>query len=134
MQTESYVFDPRPQYPLVVTAKRYWHPEHCDDSADAFTIICTHCTGAHKEQWEPTFQDFYDALKDGTHPPKVREIWCLDCPNHGDAAVINESELAWGYSEVCKCWHIICWVVVIAFGMTRFQLVGRNMHEAFMPS
>lgn len=102
LQQESYVFDPRPRYPLVVTAKRYWHPELFSEGPDALTIIFTHGTGFHKEQWEPTFEDLVSLLEgSGNAGKRIREFWSLDCPNHGDAAVLNEEELSYGYEEVC---------------------------------
>ncbi|TCD65459.1 hypothetical protein EIP91_002673 [Steccherinum ochraceum] len=100
MQSESYVFDPRPDYPLVTTAKRYWHPKFYSEDSDALTLIFTHGTGFHKEHWEPTIEDLYAALEKSSKPPKICDIWSLDCANHGDAAVINEQELQWGYSHV----------------------------------
>lgn len=103
MQVESYIFDPRPRYPLVMTVKRYWHLDLCSRDPSALTLIFTHGTGFHKEQWEPTLEHLFDAAKqDGGIRPKIHDIWALDCPNHGDAAVINEEELQWGYSRVCK--------------------------------
>jgi len=107
-QIEPYTFDPRPQYPLVTTAKRYWHPDLCCEEPDALTLIFLHGTGFHKEHWEPTFEDLFEAIsRDQASPSglrtKIHEIWSLDCPNHGDAAVINEEELRWGY------WHVFAW-------------------------
>jgi len=103
MSKESHVFDPRPWYNLKVTAKRYWRPQ--DDAftqdPDALTLILTHGAGFHKEQWEPTMDDLYKLLDHRSNGSiKIREIWSIDCPNHGDAAVLNEEELEWGYSHV----------------------------------
>ncbi|KAK1232831.1 hypothetical protein PQX77_004057 [Marasmius sp. AFHP31] len=30
---------------------------------------------------------------------KIREIWAIDAPNHGDAGVLNEGTLSWGYEQ-----------------------------------
>lgn len=103
LRNESFVFDPKPWYNLQVSAKRYWRPQ--DDALaqdpDALTLILTHGTGFHKEQWEPTLDDLYGLLGHGSNEPiKIREIWSIDCPNHGDAAILNEKELQWGYSHV----------------------------------
>ena len=104
LQQESYVFDPRPRYPLVVTAKRYWDPELFSEDPDALTAVFTHGTGFHKEQWEPTFDDLVSLLKGSGHAGKrIREFWSLDCPNHGDAAILNERELEYGYEVFCTC-------------------------------
>ncbi|RDB28270.1 Abhydrolase domain-containing protein mpaH [Hypsizygus marmoreus] len=101
MSSESYVFDPRPNYPLVVTAKRYWKQSspYLDDP-EALTLIFAHGTGFHKEQWEPTMDEL-NILLEGNHGAfKVREMWSIDAPNHGDAAVLNEKALKWGYEPV----------------------------------
>lgn len=99
--SQSYVFDPRPNYPLLVTAKRYWktNSPYLDDP-DAITLIFTHGTGFHKEQWEPTLDDLYDLLATNNGSVKVREMWSIDAPNHGEAAVLNEKALKWGYEPV----------------------------------
>ncbi|EKM56754.1 uncharacterized protein PHACADRAFT_141668 [Phanerochaete carnosa HHB-10118-sp] len=96
---ESYIFDSRPRYPLLITAKRYWHPEHCSTETDAVTLILAHGAGFHKEHWEPTLEHVYERLKEPENAfgVKVREAWSIECPNHGDAAVLNEDALTWGY-------------------------------------
>lgn len=33
---------------------------------------------------------------------RVREIWSIDAPNHGDAAILNENTLSWGYENICE--------------------------------
>lgn len=101
LKFESYVFDPRPRYPLVTTAKRYWHPQFYSEDPDASTLIFAHGTGFHKEQWEPTLEYLYD-ISSRNGGMKIREAWSIDCPNHGDAVVLNEEELSWGYRQ-CTC-------------------------------
>ncbi|OCH87169.1 alpha/beta-hydrolase [Obba rivulosa] len=111
---KSYICDPRPHYPLLITAKRYWHPDQDpSEDLDSLTLILAHGTGYHKEQWEPTIEDLYEILRSrGTGAPKVREVWSIDCPNHGEAAVLNEKVLQWGYwdyfdwQEYARCIHI----------------------------
>ncbi|KAF7358660.1 AB hydrolase-1 domain-containing protein [Mycena sanguinolenta] len=96
MHAQSYTFDPRPHYPLLLSANRYWDPTspHLDDPT-ATTLIFTHGTGFHKEQIEPTIQDLYNLVPiDGS---KIRDIWSIDSPNHGDSAVLNERALQSGY-------------------------------------
>jgi hypothetical protein len=88
-----------------VTAKRYWHPDHCPTDPDALTLICTHGTGFHKEHWEPALEDLYAHLASSARAVpgvKVREAWSIECPNHGDAAVLNEDALRWGYLPACR--------------------------------
>lgn len=103
LNSESFIFDPRPWYNLRVTAKRYWRPEDepLANDPDALTLVLAHGNGFHKEQWEPTLDDLFELI--GGHakePIKIREIWSIDCPNHGDAAVLNEEELLWGYQNI----------------------------------
>ncbi|KAF7792206.1 hypothetical protein EIP86_003239 [Pleurotus ostreatoroseus] len=103
LNCETYVFDPRPRYELVTTAKRYWHPQHCSDAPDALTLIFAHGTGFVKEHWEPTLEDLYDIVsRDDNANPKVsiREAWSIEASNHGDSAVLNEQTLLWGYTPV----------------------------------
>lgn len=100
MKTESFLFDPRPQYPLVLTAKRY--QSDTSNSEDGTTLIFAHGTGFHKEHWEPTIEHLFDKerTKGGF---KIREAWSLECPNHGDSAVLNEKALLSGcYDELCE--------------------------------
>ncbi|PCH37587.1 alpha/beta-hydrolase [Wolfiporia cocos MD-104 SS10] len=101
LSCESYVCDARPDYPLLITAKRYWVPGLASDDPSALTLILTHGTGYHKEQWEPTIEHLYEHLA-GQSPVRVRDVWSIDCPNHGEAAVLNEQTLRWGY-------HIFNW-------------------------
>lgn len=98
--SESYVFDPRPYYPLVSTVKRFWDPSW---TVDGLTLVFTHGTGFHKEQWEPTIDDLLELIRQqNPNKIKVREIWTIDAPNHGDAAILNEKSLQHGYEAVCE--------------------------------
>ncbi|KAJ7177600.1 Alpha/beta hydrolase fold-1 [Mycena filopes] len=105
LTSESYVFDPRPNIPLLLTAQRYWDPAspYINDPT-ALTLILAHGTNFHKETYEPTLEDLYALLDDGgAQPqsrPRIRDAWSLDCPNHGDAAVLNEATLQWGYEPI----------------------------------
>ena len=64
-----------------------------------------------KEHWEPTLEFLY-ALLGASGPSgqgvRIREAWSIECPNHGDAAVLNESVLSWGYTPVCKSRFRVC--------------------------
>ncbi|EMD41295.1 hypothetical protein CERSUDRAFT_109893 [Gelatoporia subvermispora B] len=59
---------------------------------DGFTLIFTHCTGAHKEMWEPTLQVLLDLHAKGQAPP-IREAWTFDWQSHGEAGVVNAAPL-----------------------------------------
>jgi len=101
--TKSHVFDPRPAYPLVSTVKRYWKPDspYLNDP-EALTLVFAHGTGFHKEHWEPVIDDLQAILGKGAKT-RIREIWSIDCPNHGDAAHLNEDALKFGLQHVCGC-------------------------------
>ena len=101
MQSKPYVFDARPTFPLLVTARQYWTSDCSRDDPDAVTLVFAHATGFHKEQWEPTLEHLLAHLRDqGSF--KVRDAWCIDAPNHGEAAKLNERTLQWGYVPVCE--------------------------------
>jgi len=103
LSVDSFVFDARPKYPLLVTAKRYrgGGDDACpsESNSNALTLVFAHGTGFHKEQWEPTIEELSSILAD-RGGIAVREFWSIDCPNHGDAGVLNEETLKWGYENV----------------------------------
>lgn len=101
LASQAYVFDPRPDYPLRSTAKRYWKPSSraASDPA-ALTLVFAHATGFHKELFEPLIERLLD-LSDAPGRAAIREAWAIDAPNHGDAAVLNEQVLQWGYQPSC---------------------------------
>ncbi|KAF8513734.1 Alpha/beta hydrolase fold-1 [Hysterangium stoloniferum] len=90
LSTENHVFDWRPNYPFFVTAKRYWDPSSSRE--DGNTLIFTHGTGFHKEQWEPTIKHLFSLFKTRSAFP-IREAWAIDCPNHGEAFPLNEATI-----------------------------------------
>lgn len=96
---QFYTFDPRPNYPLLITAKRYWQPSSLLDPA-AVTLVLTHGNGFHKEHWEPAIDELYSLFDEGKEIDKIREVWSIDAPNHGDAAVLNEETLRF-YLPTC---------------------------------
>ncbi|KAJ7055563.1 Alpha/beta hydrolase fold-1 [Mycena amicta] len=102
LQSECYVFDPRPNYPLLLTAKRYWSSGSDASSPNAYdsngyTLVFAHATGFHKEQYEPMIGDLYHLLPSNT---RIHEVWSVDAPNCGEAAELNEEYLRWGYDEI----------------------------------
>ncbi|KAJ3869036.1 Alpha/beta hydrolase fold-1 [Lentinula novae-zelandiae] len=119
--SESYIFDPRPHYPLLSTLKRFWNLSWTDsNSPDGLTLLFTHGTGFHKEQWEPTIDYLLELIRVSTasnsaqrrsslncrnNDIKIREIWTIDAPNHGDAGVLNEKSLRNGYEPAFPKWQ-----------------------------
>ncbi|KAI0299402.1 Alpha/beta hydrolase fold-1 [Multifurca ochricompacta] len=101
LQSQSYVFDPRPHSPLLVSVKRYWVPGFESTDADAVTLILAHATSFHKEHWEPVLEDLYDRVATPSSPAsKIRDAWAIDCPNHGESAILNEETLVDGYTPI----------------------------------
>ncbi|KAF5322966.1 hypothetical protein D9611_009328 [Ephemerocybe angulata] len=97
---ETYTFDPRPNYPLRLTATRYSDTANPHlHNPDALTLIFAHGTGFHKEQWEPTIAELAQRVGGGVKV-KVREYWSVEAPNHGDSAALNEDVLKLGYTPV----------------------------------
>jgi hypothetical protein len=134
---QAYTFDPRPNYPFLITAKRYWRPSPVSVPPDptALTLVLAHGNGFHKEHWEPSIDELYSLLDEGPTVVKIREVWSIDAPNHGDAAILNEeilqcyrSTCTSRYPSVCRSCH--CYRH--SFCIT--QLVGRSMQEVYMHS
>jgi len=61
---------------------------------------------------------------------KIREMWSIDAPNHGEAAILNEKSLLWGYEPVCKSARD----VRNRAALPCIQLDGKNMLVACMHS
>ena len=104
MLEQSVTLDPHDEsgdgsgYPFFITAKRYWIPafESNNNDPTAITLIFLHATSFHKETWEPTIERVFRlALSRDSrlHNVKIREAWAIDCPNHGESALLNEKTL-----------------------------------------
>ncbi|KAH9942036.1 alpha/beta-hydrolase [Amylocystis lapponica] len=75
---------------LQLVAKRYVHNLNARPApTTGLTLIFTHCTGTHKEIWEPVIGALMKLTLPGTDTPLVREAWAVDTQNHGDSAVLN---------------------------------------------
>lgn len=74
--------------PLKFTAKQY----HLSEVKGA-VLILAHCSGLHKETWEPFLCDFRDRQTELGGDVLVSEAWAFDCPSHGEAGILNEIEL-----------------------------------------
>lgn len=93
---ESVVCPPHADYPFYITAKRYWLQafEAFANDPDSLTLVVLHSTSFHKEAWEPALEYlFRDVIQKAHNRVKIREAWSIDCPNHGEAAVLNEKVL-----------------------------------------
>ncbi|KAG1780496.1 Alpha/beta hydrolase fold-1 [Suillus placidus] len=92
LRSELFVFDTPPLHGLPglkMTAKRYYTPF---SDSQGLTLLFAHGVGAHKEQWEPMLRYLF-SYQHLQQPSRIREAWCFDWLNHGDAAVINKAAL-----------------------------------------
>ena len=108
---QSYVFDPRPDLSFLITAKRYWQRSSLSlQDPTALTLVFAHGNGFHKEQWEPTIEELYNLPDIVIGKKKIREVWAIDSPNHGDAAILNEIVLE-AHQPVCTCVLVCCLLI-----------------------
>ncbi|KAJ3551980.1 hypothetical protein NM688_g4398 [Phlebia brevispora] len=81
--------------PVKMAARRYI-PQGAPDSISGLTLLFAHGIGSHKEVWLPIIESFYQqSAAPGVRPPDIREIWLLDCQNHGDSALLNDPIMPW---------------------------------------
>ncbi|KAI0772763.1 hypothetical protein BD413DRAFT_33589 [Trametes elegans] len=99
MESKSYIFDPRPSFPLFVTIRQYWTPQCSPDDPDALTLVFTHGLTGSNATLVPLLEDLFALLR-LSGQVKIRDAWGIDLPNHGHAARLNERELMWGYNIV----------------------------------
>ncbi|KAI0657413.1 Alpha/beta hydrolase fold-1 [Cubamyces menziesii] len=77
---------------LYFVAKRY--VPH-DASNRGLTLLFFHCTGSHKEVWEPVIQSIFDrTAKTQNSAIVIREAWTFDWQSHGEAGRLNRDYLA----------------------------------------
>lgn len=103
---ESVTYPADAGYPFAVVAKRYWIEAFDENASDpeALTLIFLHSTSFHKETWEPTLTHLFRLLAGSSRAGKIREAWALDCPNHGEAAALNEAVFNRPeYRQSCEC-------------------------------
>ncbi|TRM66988.1 Alpha/beta hydrolase fold-1 [Schizophyllum amplum] len=132
LQSRAYTFDARPDYPLLVSVKRYWDPQASSDAPDALTLVWTHATGFHNEVSEPVIEDLY-----ALHGLRIHDMWAIECPNHGASAALNERELQFGYepvfgwSEYARAVHLVLTGqgtgVDVDFSKRRLVGIGQSM-------
>ncbi|EPS95148.1 hypothetical protein FOMPIDRAFT_1025931 [Fomitopsis schrenkii] len=75
---------------LKLVAKRYV-PKGAVSTG--LTLLFTHCTGSHKESWEPVIATLLQLQDAASNTPVVREAWSVDWQSHGEAASINDDVL-----------------------------------------
>jgi len=84
MHVKKFVYDRRPEFPLVTAVNRYRSPVY---NPDGVTLIVAHGLAFHKEHLEPTLRHLFalEAAGEGY----VREAYVFDGPHHGEAALNN---------------------------------------------
>jgi hypothetical protein len=123
LQSQSYIFDARPQYPFLISVKRYWVQGFESTDPDAITLVLAHATSLHKELWEPVLEDLYTkaVVSPRAYSPllKIRDAWAIDCPNHGESAVLNEETLLSSHTPICEystCVYLWCFLSLNSYG------------------
>lgn len=103
MHAEAVQLEPDSSYPFWVTAKRYVLGALSDEQCAGrrpVTLLLLHSTGFHKEIFEPVLEDL--ANMQGVGSLGIREAWAVECPNHGESAVLNAEMLKQApYDEYC---------------------------------
>ncbi|KAF5319886.1 hypothetical protein D9758_017851 [Tetrapyrgos nigripes] len=86
--------DNRPADPLQVLATRYDPPPalNCVRRDNGYTLVFLHATGMHKETWEVTIERLYK-LAASSQNFFIQDIFSIECPNHGESAVLNQEAL-----------------------------------------
>ncbi|KAJ3552510.1 hypothetical protein NM688_g4115 [Phlebia brevispora] len=95
----------------VKMAARRYLPSGSSLSAAGLTLLCLHGIGSHKELWEPILENvFQHRCAADAKLPSIREIWLLDCQNHGDSALLNAS-IEWSKESLFSTE----WAAAVAF-------------------
>ncbi|TFK51500.1 hypothetical protein OE88DRAFT_1735395 [Heliocybe sulcata] len=81
--------------PLHIVAKHYVNPNNSVSPTDpsAVTLLFAHGIGLSTELWLPIIKKLYSISADTSESVKIRSVWAVDSPNHGDAGLINETVL-----------------------------------------
>lgn len=90
----SVTLPPDESYPFNIVANRYPHPtfQSHGGNRQPLTLILLHSTSFHKEILEPTLTELF-ALTSRDVTLDIREAWVIECPNHGESAILNELTL-----------------------------------------
>jgi len=110
MITETLSLPATELFPLQVLATRYRTgdvsvPESVEDG---YTLVCMHAVGLHKETWQAVARHLLSSItKDSVGRPHylghiIREIYAIECPNHGESALVNKEILQTRYKDTCE--------------------------------
>ncbi|KAG8901093.1 hypothetical protein FRB99_005567 [Tulasnella sp. 403] len=129
LHIESDTFDPRPAFPLRMSAKHYTSAKTVGKRrASPYTLVMLHGAGFLKESWEPVLEHLFEIT---SHPDSrivIEEAWALDCQNHGESAVLNAEVLA--RSAYNDAFETADWAdATYQFLESRLGLSSRAPHE-----
>ncbi|KAI0695494.1 alpha/beta-hydrolase [Cerioporus squamosus] len=90
--TSVVTVSPSPRFKdgLRLVTKRYVAE---NQNPDGVTLLLFHCTGSHKEVFEPMIPSLLSARQPGEGSAIVREAWTIENPSHGEASVYNSDAL-----------------------------------------
>ncbi|KAF8880536.1 alpha/beta-hydrolase [Infundibulicybe gibba] len=97
--TEQLSVLPSSSYPLHVLATRYRNKH--TSSKDGYTLIFLHAIGTHKETWDVAIRNLFE-LSCTRYVFTIRDAFSIECPNHGESAILNREVLQTQFSDT---WH-----------------------------
>ncbi|KAJ6518828.1 alpha/beta-hydrolase [Mycena sanguinolenta] len=94
MKSQLYISEPSANCPFRVEAVQHRPGSPCEDG---FTLIFLHAMSLHKETFHPLLEHLLAAST------SIKDVWCIDNPNHGRSSVLNQNLLASSsYRDYCK--------------------------------
>ncbi|KAI0935586.1 hypothetical protein AcV5_003971 [Taiwanofungus camphoratus] len=105
---------------LKLVGKRYLPP---GQQETGLTPIFAHCTGAHKELWEPVIESLFKLKDPETGVPLIREAWSFDWQSHGEAAVVNDPVL----KNAARGLSVQDWATALRAFVTSDNLSGHKL-------
>jgi pimeloyl-ACP methyl ester carboxylesterase len=66
---------------------------------EGVTLVLAHGNAMHKEIWRTLLEYLFDLTETQSEDVAIREAWCIECPNHGESAVLNEGDIARHFPE-----------------------------------
>ncbi|KAJ6590071.1 hypothetical protein DFH09DRAFT_1140820 [Mycena vulgaris] len=124
MKRSVFTLEPSGTYPFHVEAVQYI-PEHSFDNG--FTLVFLHAMNLHKETFEPMLLH----LLKPTPGIRIRDVWCIESPNHGASALVNQKILStpkydghWTAAEFARAVHLFLTSKAHGINFAARKLVG----------
>ncbi|KAF5310939.1 hypothetical protein D9619_008259 [Psilocybe cf. subviscida] len=97
MQATTFCHDTRPEGgKFQVMGVRYTPNKPRNEGV---TLVLAHGNAMHKEIWSTLLEYLFDFTELQHEGVAIREAWCIECPNHGESAVLNEADIAKHFPE-----------------------------------